>query len=345
MHNSAWEAIIHFFTAATDNNHHSTSRVLRPFLCVFFILLCVLCFNITQVWNKRKDDMSSTTSEGLLPSIHSQHVTVEYLQKEIERLKESLGSSVVLNHYQPPKVPLIFNKFVMWKKQSEMPHVSEEGPTILESDYQCTKYRIDLSRKITEFTSCRLENICINRKGEWLIFTHSKKAQELSGKAWVYTNSYYFGSENQMIRVHVLPPPAEVIIKNSTTILFETSRHEKISHKLEGNITLSSSFKWISKPTFATSRHESGNIGHALLDNFILLFNLMLNFGYMNSDSHVLFMDNLFERLVQNDPVILAQQLQKGERATNMSLAWAGLLSSNPPLQKCANPQIGNTLD
>ncbi|KAF0979638.1 hypothetical protein FDP41_001306 [Naegleria fowleri] len=289
-----------------------------------------------------------TTSEGSLSSAHSQHVTIEPLQKEVETLRESLSSDVLdiqqFDYYQVPKVPLIFDKFVTWKKPS-VPSVKEEGPqtvpTILESDYQCTKYRIDLSRKTTEFTSCRLENICINRKGEWLIFTHSKKAQELSGRSWVYTNSYYFGSENQMIRVRVLPPPAEVIVNSTTSLKLFNANNENEKHKLEGNITLSSTFKWISKPTFATSRHESGNIGHALLDNFILLFNLMFNFGYMNSDSHILFMDNLFERLVHNDPVVLSQQLLKGERATNMSLAWAGILSSNPPLQKCANPQIG----
>lgn len=84
---------------------------------------------------------------------------------------------------------------------------------------------------------------------------------------------------------------------------------------------LSERFKWISDPTLVFYRHLMDNLGHALLDNYLPLFNLMMIFEYVHREHHLLYLDNVEER----------------ERSTQKVDPMSSIFSNKVPLQKCEN--------
>ncbi|KAG2387903.1 hypothetical protein C9374_000753 [Naegleria lovaniensis] len=261
-----------------------------------------------------------------------------------------------LKGYRPPSVLEVFQPFILkdmvsvssssLKKSLEQQHLPkkvieefglfENFTSTFQSSYRCIRYRLDLERKHFAhlFTTCLFENICFNRKGEWILFSKSPHAKEKSEKVWVQTNSYHaLTGDIHRVRIKVLDPPSAVLVRGVNGTVPNLGN----SNVME----LSKNFKWIEKPTFGTSRHATSNIGHAILDNFALVFNSMINFDYVSPDSHLLFMDDMYPKIPGDTRTPELVKLH-GDLATNSSLEWARRMTNLEPLQQGSNHVEGS---
>ncbi|KAG2379107.1 hypothetical protein C9374_007745 [Naegleria lovaniensis] len=248
----------------------------------------------------------------------------------------------LLHRYEPPKIPSIFQSFEyqfgsydigenddpnnlpnsqsFFKASTSLFHSTQlQSKYLLQSQHQCIIQREwNRVRNNIPYTSCKFENICINRRGEWILFSNSKHDRVMSGQRWIHTTAYH-SIDSLQIRVNTSPT---LILKHDGQVLKKqqqqpfTSQH--YNNQPSSNFTtmiLSKRFKWVSTPTLVFTRHAMGNLGHAWLDNYLPLFNLMMIFEYVQRENHILYLD--FEQDHVDE--------------------IAHLFSNKPALQQCVN--------
>ena len=207
---------------------------------------------------------------------------------------------------------------------------------MFESKDNCIRNDVDMDsvkKTDVQFTTCRFENICLNRKGEWIIYTN--KPLETNERPWVFTSSVYNEEFSPAkFKLKIAPPPKSVLYKGS-----ENLTPEKIHPT---TITLAKNFKWVSTPTFGFFRHNAEEVGSLVMNNYLPMFNQMADYEFVNYDNNILFLDD-----VHNDGTgkFSRAQLDKASMAEDLSIDFGSFVSSSLPLQVCDNDEKGSYVD
>ncbi|KAG2373393.1 hypothetical protein C9374_012132 [Naegleria lovaniensis] len=328
------------------------------FLLVFILLLAVAYTIGNVVLFFFRDQHRGTLPSSLLQiqeRFNSSCATSGY--PNTTKFHRFVRVDQLLHRYEPPKIPTIFqsleyrpvgndmadpnclpNSQSFYRASTSLFHSSSlESKHLLQSHHHCIIQREwNRERSNIPFTSCKFENICMNRRGEWIIYTNSPKDHAMSGKAWVHTGAYHPIS----LYIRVEKPPT-LIVKHNGQVLTKANTHKNASNAV---MVLSERFKWISTPTLVFTRHAMGNLGHAWLDNYLPLFNLMMIFEYVHRENHILFLD--FEQphvdqvsfIFSNKPA-----LQKCVNENGTFIAEAPCFFSTPRQEEL--DKIGNQID
>ncbi|KAG2374382.1 hypothetical protein C9374_010952 [Naegleria lovaniensis] len=256
----------------------------------------------------------------------------------------------LINRYTPPKVPNEFQNFIFShdrhsksnenivipsSQKIEHYNTRMNNPSLFSSHYNCIKQlpdhvnRTSLNNRYSLnwkslYTSCVLENVCLNRRGEWILYLHHEHEREkFNEQILVLTSSLrLIMHESIKFKIHTKLPPHKA----------STPSHQYASEKDDTSIfKMSKQFSWIQTPTFAFSRYATSNVGHLIMDNLFSVFNLMANFEYVNSNHFLLFLDDPFNKETGSLP----RAGHSPERAEEVSLQWAKFFSSQKPLQLC----------
>ncbi|KAL9641839.1 hypothetical protein ABK040_011824 [Willaertia magna] len=275
--------------------------------------------------SERKDDVNVNTYEN----INNNEKKVESnVRKEEEEEKHTTGTSST--------------------------KATTSSTTILKSNFRCNRQIEDLEHRKGSshlFTSCIFENICLNRKGDWILFTeedhpyikpfiehyfniHQDKSKENHLPAWVYAHAH--GHDFTAARIHVnITKPIRLTRTNTVTTASNgkeegEGRVDQWSSSLFSNeFKLSKNFQWVSIPTFGFIRHSIANFGHLLLDNYVQIFSNMILYEYLNRDNFVLFLDDL-----GNDITGGHGRARMDEKiAERFSLEFGQVFSQYTPLQ------------
>nr|CAG4714681.1 unnamed protein product [Naegleria fowleri] len=355
-----------------EKTKSSSIRFMKCFLLISVVAVCVVSLNVLLLGQIRNRSQMLLSSSSVMTNhlAHHHHDNISSTNSF-----PAFKGFPYLNEYQPPSVPKIFQIFVKtavdlsfqinhdddkdeqqpqqhfetnnFEEKQQSPNVHnkkkyQEGfyhqnrDVLFSSTHRCIRYRLDLERRQNSplFTTCLFENICFNRRGEWILYSKSQQAKDKSGQVWVQTYPYTFlTGDIHRVRVKVLDPPRDLLFRGVNGI-FDTN------HATDSIMILSKNFKWIEKPTFGTSRHATANVGHAILDNFALVFNSMLNFDYVSPDSHILFMDDMYPNFAGDTRTPELIQLH-GDIATNTSIEWAQRMTNLETLQQCLNAEEG----
>ena len=257
----------------------------------------------------------------------------------------------LVNRYTPPDVPPSMAQYEASvnqattetpagvTKDSQLPTGVQKKPVpLFKSNYRCMRHVqsntvIERGRNITTepnerpilFTSCQFENLCLNRRGEWILFKDMKEREQVDGKVWVFAapiDSKNF--EPAKIRIHVKSPPL---------FIDEQKGHDNSDRYVK----LATNFKWVSIPTFGYFRHAAGNIGHILMDNLMTLFNNMVNFEYVNMNNVLLFLDDVFNK----ETGLHSKGRMNANVGERTSMSMARFISKHAPLQMCYNNRRG----
>ena len=314
-------------------------------------------------------DESKTISSSIKPISESIKSEIQIKQTREFSSQEILHSqqqalkhlNLVWTRYSPPKIPNAFSTFETpltrhgnngkKRKSNSVNHdkssffTATDGAALFKSDFKCTRLRSDANfARDPEFlySSCRFENVCLSRKGNWILYKNNVfNRSELNGKIWLSTSATKKREFNPgKIRVFLRSPPKQLILseqqpetqENQEQNFMNKKKNEQIQESNSDQILrISKDFEWFSTPIFGFSRHSIGNAGHLILDNFLTLFNMMLDFEYVSTDMGLLFFDDIFNAVTG----IHSRAGMDGNLAESNSLIWAKYFSQYVPLQLC----------
>ncbi|KAG2388605.1 hypothetical protein C9374_000044 [Naegleria lovaniensis] len=330
----------------------------------------------------REEETKTTTSSSSTKSASSERIkseihikqTREFSSREIlhSQQQATKRSNFVWSRYVPPKIPNSFSKFEtplirhdmvdssvkndFFKKSKSVnsgtskSSTSIGGAQLFKSDFKCIRLRPDSDfARDPQFlySSCRFENVCMSRKGNWFLFKNVFNRDELNGKIWLSTSATKKHEFNPAkMRMFLKSPPKEWIISQQPTVDEQQEPQDLEKKDTDENsntdqiLKISKDFKWFSTPVFGFSRHSSGNAGHLILDNYLTLFNLMLDFEYVNTNMGILFFDDIFNE----ETGIHARANMDGNLAESNSLIWAKYFSRYTPLQLCKDRVEGYSI-
>ncbi|KAL9647394.1 hypothetical protein ABK040_004285 [Willaertia magna] len=246
-------------------------------------------------------------------------------------------------------------------------------------NYHCNRY-LDISSHPTIFASCALENVCLTTSGKFLLFLPNDRItmgykeefiNNLNSKPWIYTQGRVQTDRgNQFVTLVdsdlILEYNNENKIKSVTSIkidenLLENNFDKKsileILSKNGKPLKIASNFNFIKKPVYGLKRYASGNMGHFIFENLMMVFTNMINHASTKTtttttmirkdnksdnnensiidklmDNHILFLDDLFDNSPDN--WISVYEYDK-DMATKFSLEIPKLISKNSVLQLC----------
>ncbi|KAF0973290.1 hypothetical protein FDP41_008497 [Naegleria fowleri] len=313
-------------------NHNGSSNSPPPSNPIkkynWWILMCLITFStllttLMMIYFKKRT-LHLTTSSN-----HENDVTLSSPATTIN----------LINRYTPPKIPHEFQNYLLHnnnKKSEILPQIHHQiGKSIFSSHYNCIKHIPDhvnqtsLNNRYSLnwnslYTSCVLENVCLNRRGEWLLYLHNPhERKKFNDQILVLTSSLRLVMhESIKFKVHTRVPPQQQVTQSNN---YFTGTDENSIFKI------SKQFSWIQTPTFAFSRYATSNVGHLIMDNLFSVFNMMANFEYVNSNHFLLFLDDPFNKETGSLP----RAGHPPERAEAVSLEWAKFFSSHKPLQLC----------
>ena len=220
-------------------------------------------------------------------------------------------------------------------------------PLLFYSSYQCNKYQEgighsvpDIYPKHTLFAQCSFQNLCLNRRGEWILFLDNATAptpqwiSSVNEKVWVYTQPRMHSSRGDMIiRVYGEGPVQLVSTLSSFNEIrdeLQNTQDKKIVFKVAQD------FKYISKPTFLTHRYVAGNVGHLLMDGMTEAMINMVMFKLEEfTEMNMVFLEDLQDDLYHKENWVGAYNYDKNV-SDKYSIDFFGLMTRQPILQKCS---------
>ncbi|KAF0983622.1 hypothetical protein FDP41_010687 [Naegleria fowleri] len=185
---------------------------------------------------------------------------------------------------------------------------------VMFGNFQCNRYT-----RQTLFTSCQIENVCINTRGQFLLFMSRDRLfgkkqlilDELNRRPWIYTQGRFESNRGlhfmRIIDAELIlefDPQRDSITSTTTTKKDDISdkddqKNEKVVsaftipgsswserplHSISGDpVELDKNFKYYSEPVYVLKRYAAGNMGHFLFDNIAMIVTLMMNFNPLAS--------------------------------------------------------------
>ncbi|KAL9657482.1 hypothetical protein ABK040_016748 [Willaertia magna] len=184
----------------------------------------------------------------------------------------------------------------------------------------------------TPFATCYIENICLDKKGRWILYKEKNSFfnefffNQLNNKPWVYTQGRVESSRGDFpieIRDGVL------FHNKSTNEVFVMNEKREIIEKLN----ISSTFNFIKTPTFSLLRYAAGNVGHIFTENMNQIISQMMNFNEITTNNYILFLEDIFD---QSKPDAWIANYRMDLALTDKySNEWFQLISDHPIQQLC----------
>ncbi|KAL9646252.1 hypothetical protein ABK040_009939 [Willaertia magna] len=140
----------------------------------------------------------------------------------------------------------------------------------------------------TSQSSWFLENICMNKKGQFIYFKNSK-ISNLSK-----TLNFLLYSKNNFYNPLLSVQAWRRGIRGLLDLKF-VDQELPILEMMEKNIP------FLDDPVFITVRYAAGNIGHLLVDNFLPWYEVITKFGYHPNNVTLLFLDEINYRPCPSD--------------------------------------------
>ncbi|KAF0973151.1 hypothetical protein FDP41_008358 [Naegleria fowleri] len=147
----------------------------------------------------------------------------------------------LFNRYEPPQIPTLFRPFQYPQQQQQNSGRLNDDP----NDKEWNRERH------VPYTSCLFENICINRRGEWILYTHSKHAHAMNHSRWVHTSVYPQFYKSSSLRIRVERPPTQILDHQGNVLKGTSSR---LSSSNLSSSSSSNSSSSTSSITTATTR-------------------------------------------------------------------------------------------
>ena len=285
------------FSKYHHHHHHSRATPLYYLIVVIFLVILYTVGLIMWIrdYNNNNNLHTNSLSESL-SIVHENNSSklLSWFKRHHVRIDQ------LYNRYEPPPIPTLFHSFKYSTSLQNSEHDDPNGvpntqsffraftslfhssKVPLQSHYQCVSHKEwNRERQNIPYTSCRFENICINRRGEWILYTNSKHAHAMNNTFWVHTGAYFAIS----LKIRVERPPTRIVNHQGKVVFSFTGDHASSNNHDEDHdhywMVLSERFKWVSDPTLVFTRHAMANLGHAWLDNYLPLFNLMMIFEYV----------------------------------------------------------------
>ncbi|KAG2389175.1 hypothetical protein C9374_014575 [Naegleria lovaniensis] len=224
------------------------------------------------------------------------------------------------------------------------------------SSYQCNKYQEgighsvpDIYPKHTLFAQCSFQNLCLNRRGQWVLFLDNDTAptsewiSRVNEQVWVYTQPRVHSSRGDMIIKVYGDGPVQLVSTSKTG----SSKSSVDSNNIKNNnyekptrpramINLSPDFKYISSPSFLTHRYVAGNVGHVLMDGMTEAMINMVMFKLQEyTEMNIVFLEDIHDDSYHSENWVAAYNYDKN-MSDKYSIDFFGLMSNKPVLQKCS---------
>ncbi|KAL9652667.1 hypothetical protein ABK040_003970 [Willaertia magna] len=171
-----------------------------------------------------------------------------------------------------------------------------------------------------------LNNVCLNKKGEFLFFTHprlhSNWLKELDGKPLGFTQTVVTSQRGAF----------------TLRMINSEIPYDKVKH-------------WITKNVVPMKRYAVGNVGHIFSDNLIPVIEIMQQFGLDPDETVLMFLDEVFyreeyckEKTSEGKcwDFVSSYEYDK-KKAVEWSLKWSQMLSRFPLLQLCSYEVYNHT--
>ncbi|KAG2370762.1 hypothetical protein C9374_014256 [Naegleria lovaniensis] len=319
-------------------------RFLLTSFLVFLMFLFCACYGLVLVRNVSK------FLHGIQPrrplELNSEWTKNNFsAQQEIlEHAEDKVLSNSHRSVTTTPKVSNIIMRNKMGRRRQ-----------VMFGNYQCNRYT-----RQSLFTSCQIENVCINTRGQFLLYMSKDRLfgkkdsilDELNRRPWIY-NQGRFESNRGLHFMRVLD--SELVFEfertqqgnsivekvlNASSIPGSTWSDKPLHSILGEPVELDKNFKFYSEPVYVLKRYAAGNMGHFLFDNIAMIVMLMMNFNPLAStrdldtllNNHILYLDDIYEQVAHN---WIGSYRYNESLADEFSLKLPQLFSNNPPLQLC----------
>ena len=228
------------------------------------------------------------------------------------------------------------------------PIVHKQGKQVLFGYFRCNKYyKTDFNGKVdkklpknTEFSMCKVENLCMTQGGKFILFTdrnrlHSQYVdiKRLKRNPWFYTQGRYETDRGDFA--------IDLVSDGDLEVEWDKGKFVgalRVSN-LRDRVELSPSFRLIEEPVFALHRYASGNAGHMLTESLQMIVSLMMGFDEVSLNNHILFLEDVKDETntLHNKNNWISNYNYPKEETDRISIESAQLLSRNDILQLCRN--------